>query len=160
MKEEKDSYQSGKNYALGRLNRRECSSSDIRKRLILRGIPSDVASQIVSDLAQASLLDDERFSRLLIRQQIRLGKGPRAILQKLKQNGISYASEQIKTLSLEMSEPSEQETARALVERKYPKAWTDRKEASKALQTLLRRGFSYSIAMDVLKQAREPFQQD
>jgi SOS response regulatory protein OraA/RecX len=88
---------------------------------------------------------------MLIRQQVNRSNGPRLIRQKLKAQGIDLSGEQLKEIASEVSDRSEVETARAFVERKYPKCWEDKKTAVRASQALLRRGFSYSIIQDVLR---------
>ena len=144
-------YKKGRTFALGRLNRRECSSEDIRKRLLEQGISSETTERIMADLSRSSLVSDERFSRMLIRQQATRSKGPRLIRQKLKEQGISLSTQQISEISAEATEKTELETARAFVERKYPTAFEDKKVAFKASQGLLRRGFSYDVIQQALR---------
>lgn len=146
-----DDYRIGKEFALQRLGRRECTAKDIERHLIRKGISEDTARQVVIELVAASYISDERFSKMLIREQIQRGKGPRAILQKLKEKGVRIELEQIKALSTEVSTVTELESARAILERKYPNAQSDRKAANRAFQALLRRGFSYTVIKDLLK---------
>lgn len=144
-------YKKGRAYALGRLNRRECSSEDLRKRLHDQDISPETTDLIIADLSRTSLVSDERFSRMLIRQQATRSKGPRFIRQKLKEQGISLSTQQISEISAEATDKTELETARAFVERKYPTAFEDKKVAFKASQGLLRRGFSYDVIQQALK---------
>jgi len=145
-----DDYQTAREYALQRLNRRECSSRDIEQRLVRKGISKDTVKKVVTELEEASLLSDARFSKMMIREQAARGKGPLVIRQKLKQNGIDLSVEQIKAISAEYGESKELEVARQMVARKYPNFATDKATMNRALQALLRRGFSFSDAKKLL----------
>ena len=147
---EKDIRAVAKDHALKRLNRRECSSRDIYLHLTKKGIPSDIASTVVEDLKKLNLINDERFAKLLTREQASRGKGPYVIRQKLKDKGITLDLGQMKILSEEVTNTTELDSAKNLVMRKYPEAWKDKKDTARALQTLLRRGFSYSVAREAL----------
>jgi regulatory protein len=149
--EEEPEYKRGRDYALRRLGRRECSADDLRRKIQQQGISGTIAEKIVENLLKNSLVSDERFSRMLIRQQVSRSNGPRLIRQKLKAQGIELDAEQVREISAEVSERSEVETAHAFVTRKYPQCWEDTKVASRASQALLRRGFSYSVIEDVLR---------
>jgi regulatory protein len=149
--EEDPEYKKGHEYALRRLGRRECSVDDLRRKILDQGISPAITEKIVENLVKNAWVSDERFSRMLIRQQVNRSNGPRLIRQKLKAQGIDLSGEQLKEIASEVSDRSEVETARAFVERKYPKCWEDKKTAVRASQALLRRGFSYSIIQDVLR---------
>jgi regulatory protein len=149
-------YKEARDFALRHLGRRECSTQSLRRRIVQHGTSSDVADVIVEDLAKISYVDDERFSKMLIRQQVSQLKGPRFIRQKLREQGINLSAAQVTAISSEVTDTTEVETARNLVERKYPKAWDDKKIAARASQALLRRGFSYDIISAVLRSRETP----
>jgi regulatory protein len=137
-----------RNHALRKLNRRECSSHEILTALLQKGVSTELASQVVQELTQSQLISDERFASMFVRYLIQQGKGPHLIRQKLKLKGIHLSLEQIKELSQDSSEMSEAEQARRIIERKYPKSNQDRAEKNRAIQALMRRGFSYSTIRD------------
>ena len=150
MTQENEIYRIGKEHALRRLGRRECSSRDILGHLIKKGIPEALAGEVVSELVSSSLISDARYARMLVREQAGRAKGPAAIRQKLREKGIQLELSEIKSLLSEVTEVSEVDMARALIERKYPNAQKDKVEARRAFQTLLRRGFSYEVIKEVL----------
>ena len=149
--EEDPEYNKGREYALRRLGRRECSVDDLRRKILERGISPAITEKIVENLLKNDWVSDERFSRMLIRQQVNRSNGPRLIRQKLKAQGIDLSVEQLKEISSEVADKGEVESARAFVERRYPKCWEDKKTAVRASQALLRRGFSYTTIQDVLR---------
>jgi regulatory protein len=147
---EEDFLTKARRHALNRMNRRECSSQDIYQFLIRKGIPSEIATQVVQDFKKNQFINDERFAKMLTRQQVARSKGPNYIRQKLRDKGIQLKPDQMNDLIEEVSETTELELARQLVLRKYPRAHLDRLEANRAFQALIRRGFSYSIAREAL----------
>lgn len=145
-----DDYRAGRDLALKRLGRRECTAKDIERHLLSKGVSTEVALRVVADLVSATYISDERYSKMLVREQAQRGKGPRVILQKLKEKGVKIELEQVKVLSQELGITSELEAARAILERKYPTALSDRKVANRAFQALLRRGFSYGVIRELI----------
>lgn len=143
-------YQIGKEYALQRLSRRECSSEDLRRKIVQRGISPETSEQIVKEMIRLSLVSDDRYARMLIRQQANSTKGPRFIRQKLKEQGIDLACSEISEISSSLSDKSEVETARKFVERRYPQFLEDKKVANRACQALQRRGFSFDTVRAAL----------
>lgn len=149
-----DEYKTGKEYALRRLGRRECSAQDLRRKIIEKGVSAQTADLIIEELIRKSLVSDERFARILIRGQAIRSKGIRFIRQKLKEQGISLSNELISEISCEATACSEVETARIFVERKYPTFNQDKKTAARATQALLRRGFSYDVISAALSKVK------
>ena len=146
-----DEYKTGKEYALRRLGKRECSSQDLRRKIIDKGISAETSALIVEELARKSLVSDERFARMLIRQQATKSKGARFISQKLKEQGIDLSNQVISEIASEVTACSEVETARNFVERKYPGFKEDKKTAARASQALQRRGFSFDVIAKALR---------
>ena len=156
---EKDIRVFARECALRRLDRRECSTQDVIRHLVQKEVPSDIALEVVSHLQTLNLISDERFARLLAREQALRGKGPHVVRQKLREKGIQLDLEKIKTLIEEVSLTDELTAARALLARKYPDAWQDKKQELKALQALVRRGYSFSVAREALA-SQEHFESD
>ncbi len=132
--------------ALRRLDRRECSTGDISQSLKRKGFSSDVISEVVQELVERKYIDDEKYARILVREQTLRGKGPNWIRMKLKTKGITTERRAVETLIETAANTSELEVAQGLVARRYPEAKSDPATGRKAIQTLLRRGFSYDIA--------------
>lgn len=148
MEDEADSFKRARQIALRRLERRECSSFDIQRHLVQKGVTSEIAAQVLSHLKELNLISDERFAKMLTREQAARGKGPYYIQQKLKEKGISFDLNQVKSLTEDVTETSELDAAKKLIERKYPQTWKDKQHV---IQGLIRRGFSYSVAREAAK---------
>lgn len=155
---EKNPYQVAKEYALRRVNRRECTSADVLKYLIKKNTDPEIASNVVNELISSNQINDERYTSLLVRHQMRQAKGPHVIRQKLRNQGIGIDVAKVSQLIEEHSEQTELETAKQWVERKYPSlahlselpVAEKQKQSSRAIQGLVRRGFSYSVAYDAV----------
>ncbi len=147
---ELDIYTFAKETAMKRLDRRECSSLEIHNYLIDKGVTEEVVTQVVEELKSREYIHDGRYARMYVRSQTLKSKGPHFIRQKLTEKGIRLELNEIKELSEEVSKISEAESAKLILERKYPNAQTDRKETQRAINGLLRRGFSYSVIQSLL----------
>ena len=144
--------------ALRRLNRREYSSGEVAKILKEKNFGSEVISTVIDELIEKNYLNDERYSKILIREQILRGKGPRWIQMKLTEKGIKLDPSTLEAFLQETANLSEIEMTQTLLLRRYPDAAKDPNVRRKAIQALLRRGFTYSTvlrALSVLKNSME-----
>jgi regulatory protein len=132
--------------SLKRLSVREYSVSELRRYLERKGAPRDTAREVVEELRARGQLSDERYSRVLTRHQAVRGKGPRYILMKLRQKGVSTDLQAARKLFTEVAPRSELEAARQLVELKYPGADRDPRVSQRAYRGLISRGFSSEVA--------------
>jgi regulatory protein len=147
---EKDPLAEARQIALHRLDRRECSTGDITQCLKRKKFPSDIITQVVSELVEKKYINNEKYARIVVREQALRGKGPNWIKMKLKEKGISTEREAIEVLMRDVADTSELNVARAVVSRRYPQVRENEVIAKKAIQALLRRGFSYGIAREAL----------
>ncbi len=136
--------------ALRRLDRRECSTGDIAQTLKRKGFSAQVIAETVQELVDQKLIDDQKYSRILVREQTLRGKGPNWIRMKLKAKGIATDRKEVEALIENAAETSELVVAAGVVARKYPLACADPAVARKAIQALLRRGFSYDVARQAI----------
>jgi regulatory protein len=143
-------YFQAKEQALRRLEKKEYSSREIYRYLKGKKHPDEVIERVVSELLRLDLISDERFTRMMVRYQAGRGKGSRYILQKLKEKGISVPLEQVEAIRSEVADSNELDTAKQVLERKYPDAWEDRSKSNRAFQGLIRRGFSFETAKAAL----------
>ena len=149
-------YSAARDFALRRLDRRECSSQDIYRHLLKKKVSPEVSSKVVSDLVVAGVINDERFAKMLTREQATRGKGPQLIRQKLRAKGISLSVEQIQAIRGEVTQISELDTALALLERKYDRESDNPNEIRRAFQALVRRGFSFALAQEAVRRWKKP----
>ena len=108
--------------------------------------------EIVEECANKNFVNDERFAEFKINAYLRAGKPKRYIEQKLKQKGID---EKTINIFFENNEYSEFDIALTFAKKKKigPYRESDEKRIEykqKDLGTLVRAGFSFDIAKDVL----------
>ena len=84
--------------ALRRLDRRECSTGDIAQALRRKGFSAEVIAETVQELVEQKLIDDQKYSRILVREQILRGKGPNWIRMKLRAKGIAAERREVEAL--------------------------------------------------------------
>ena len=138
--------------ALGMLTRREHSRQELERKLVQRGVEAGEASALVGRLAEAGWQDDARFAESLVRSRASSGYGPRYIEAELGTHGLGADAIDA---ALESFEGDWAEVAADLVRRRQPGALSDDRAAQrKALDLLLRRGFSMEQARDALR--RDP----
>ena len=137
--------------ALRKLARRERTTGEIREYLESREHPVDIIEETIALLVQRRYLDDRRYAEAFTRLQGSREKGPTVIRQKLKAKGILLGDSEISIIVEAAQGKSDLERAREIVEKRYPDFSTDLKVAQKAYLALVRRGFSYSIAREVVR---------
>ncbi len=148
--------------ALRALTRREYASLELIRFLVRKKISRDDAEQAVAQLVRERWIDDQRFSGMLARTLWARGKGPRFIVAQLARNGIRAKESEVlrwvgEAASLTGEPADEAAAAREIVRRRYPGASSDRKVARRAMQALLRRGFSFDVVRKVvLQEGKEP----
>ena len=133
--------------ALRYLSRREYGIEELRRKLLQRGMDSGIAEKVVSDLAAADLVSDQRFTEMYVRMRIRRLFGPLKIRGELRSRGIA-------DYLIAEAMPSEPETwfdtASQWVGKRSP---GDRDYAGrvKIYRSLLNRGFTHeqaNVALD------------
>lgn len=142
--------------ALRRIARKETSSQEMRRYLEKQKIPADEIESVIDRLISLNYLDDQRYTRALIRTLGRQGKGPLQLVQKLRMKGIDLSLNEVnQLLKEELEEWNEVALAQQLVQRRYPKAFEDSKIYRRAFQALIRRGFSTEVIQKCLKPVDE-----
>lgn len=115
------------------------------------------ADEIVDECCNKNFVSDERFAEFKVSSYLRAGKPKRYIEQKLKQKGIDN-----KTIEkiFDNTEYNEQDVALNFAKKKkigrFREDLDKRKEFyQKDLATLVRAGFSFDIAKDILDNSEE-----
>jgi len=147
---ELETYRKGRDLALRRLSCREQSVLELHSYLKQKGFSHEVCERVLKELMDQGYVSDERYTRMMARDQVRKGKGPRYVSEKLRQKGIQMEPGAVRTLLIEVDGFDELDAARKIVERRYPNVTQDRAEANRAFQALVRRGFSFDIARKVV----------
>jgi regulatory protein len=144
-----------KDRALRLLGVRWRSAGELRRRLALAGFPPDEVEVALSELERAGLVDDERFARELVRDQVgRRMSGSRAIRAALRQKDVPAAVAE--AALAEAGDDAQQ--ARALAESRARRMRGLPPEAAyrRLYGMLLRRGHSPGIAREACREALAP----
>lgn len=145
--------------ALGLLDQRARSRSELRERLLKAEFEPQLVDEVVNDLAASGLVNDAQFASEWVRQRAaRRGKSARALDMELRDKGVEGAD---RAAALEqISDADEERTARAVAEkaaRKVNSAPADRAEYDKHLRrivgALARRGFNQGMALRIGREA-------
>jgi SOS response regulatory protein OraA/RecX len=134
---------SPRSIAIARLSAREDSAAGMRAHLVRKGVDEREAEETIADLVASGLVDDSRFTRALARELSIAGKGPLALVARLRKKGIELGLSEARRLLGDVSDRDENTDLRRLLERRYPAALTgDLRELRRAWAACLRRGFT------------------
>jgi regulatory protein len=142
-------------YALGALARRMRSVRDLRRLMLARAEPGDAGERameaVVLRLKELNYLSDTRFAADYTRLRKENEKfGRRRVQQDLMQKGIPQ-NLVASTLATAYDDVDELALAREYVARKRMKQPADQKETARAMNRLLRAGFSSNAIFKLLR---------
>lgn len=137
--------------ALRVLGYRDRSTRELEKRLVDDGYPTGIARELTVRLTTLGLLDDERFAHSWARTRAAAGFGSARIGRELKDKGLPPATIDA-ALAAAFEEADEVERARAVLGNRTP---ASRSEREKLVQKLVRRGFSFGVALKAVPGVEE-----
>jgi regulatory protein len=127
--------------------------AELAEQLTKRGYPDDVSGQVLDRLADVGLIDDVDFAEQWVRsRRLNAGKGKRALAAELRTKGVDG---DVITATLEsIDADAERERAEQLVQAKLRREALAGDDDAKVLRRLVamlaRRGYSQSMAFDVV----------
>lgn len=124
--------------AVGLLQRREHSQSELRRKLKQRGAEAADIDAALDRLADSGLQDQQRFADSLVRQRITAGYGPHYIRAQLATHRLDDATIEA---AIAAAAPDWPELALDLVTRRFPNGLDDPADRRRAAALLQRRGF-------------------
>ena len=137
------------------LTARARTRAELAGQLTKRGYPDDVSAQVLDRLAAVGLVDDADFAEQWVRsRRLNAGKGKRALAAELRTKGVD--NEVITAALADIDAGAERERAEQLVDDKLRRerlADDDAKLARRLVGMLARRGYSQTMAFDVVKVA-------
>jgi regulatory protein len=133
------------------LNRRERTELELRGLLAEKRVAPEDAAVVLGELLEGGFVDDARFARQYAEDRRRLDAwGSERIERRLRELGV--AREHIAAaLEREDEEPSELESALAILRRRFPDPPQTTRERDRALGMLVRKGYSLELAYDALR---------
>ena len=137
------------------LTARARTRAELAGQLTKRGYPDDVSDQVLDRLADVGLVDDADFAEQWVRsRRVNAGKGKRALAAELRTKGVD--NEVITEALADIDAGAERERAEQLVDDKLRRERLtddDAKLARRLVGMLARRGYSQTMAFDVVKVA-------
>lgn len=149
-----DTRERARESALRLLAVRARSRGELLGRLERKGYESGLAVEVVDALEAVGLIDDREFGRLWAEERMRLRPvGPRRLEHELIAKGVPRLVID-EVVAEAFREAPEIEVARRAVARRVSRAGgrPDAKELARIRSFLLRRGFSYEVAREVLEE--------
>ena len=139
--------------ALNYLSYQARTAEEVRRKLRTKDFSADVVEDAVAHLETYGYLNDEAYARAYTRGRFAgRGYGPQRLRMELRKRGV--ASETIETV---LDELEEAEDVSATAEHHARKRWEalaresdPRKRMKKTIDFLVRRGFSYGLAREVV----------
>lgn len=127
------------------------SEHEVKKKLLDKGYGESVVLEAIQKLSKLGFLNDETYSKALLESKKRFQKkGPYAIKEDLRKKGIdkSLQDKVLGTFSYDEQKQLATQLAEKTVKLNSKKTPTQIKQ--KIQETLLRKGYSFSIVEDVL----------
>jgi len=136
------------------LTARARTRAELEGQLAKRGYPDEVSERVLDRLAEVGLVDDAGFAEQWIRsRRVNAGKGKRALAAELRSKGVD--DEVIAAALADIDAGAERQRAEQLVRDKLRREKLggddDAKVARRLVGMLARRGYSQSLAFDVVK---------
>jgi regulatory protein len=146
-----------KNIAINYLSYRPRSSKEVIFHLTKKGFERECAESVTRHLQTVKMIDDNQFARTFVRDRLKRKPTGQALLrQQLLTKGISPAAAD-KVLTELVTPQSQQTSALQAAKRKIQltqhltKKIDVEKQKKRILDFLLRRGFSYEIALKTIR---------
>lgn len=140
-----------RSYAFAVLTRKEYSKQDLIEKLALYAEHRDEVLELVEELARENYQSDQRVAEMVVRSQIRKGKGPNRIKLALNAKKIDKALAQN-----DMQDIDWYEQAYQLKVKKYGiEVATDPKLKAKQIRFLQYRGFEMDAIMKAIRKKPE-----
>ncbi len=138
------------------LTARARTRDELARQLLKRGYPDGVSRRVLDRLAEVGLVDDADFAEQWVRsRRVNAGKGKRALAAELRTKGVE--DEVITAALADIDAGAERQRAEQLVADKLRRERLDDADDTKLARRLVgmlaRRGYSQSMAFDVVKVA-------
>lgn len=151
---EADPATAARNIVLRRLTRAPQTRAQLAEALAAKGIPDDVAEQVLNRMTDVGLINDAEFAALYVRsRRASRGLAPRVLAQELRQKGV--ADELIAAEVGEITHEDDRALAESLVARKLSSTGNLEPDvrARRLASMLIRKGFGPGMAFDVVRAA-------
>lgn len=142
--------------AFALLARREWSRHTLQDKLLQTGADPDEVAELLTELAASSYQSDGRMAQMLVREQVRKGRGPMRIRQELQKHKLGEQPEASQEASESMAEIDFLAQARALRARKFGDTLPDDpREKARQYRYLQYRGYDATTCSKALQLPRD-----
>jgi regulatory protein len=143
----------GRLVAADLLSRRAWTQAELVRRLIRRGAPPDVAATVVTDLVRRGHVDDAALAQHFAQTRAARGYGVARIAADLRARGV--AADLVTAAVTDLDPALHLDRARAIARRRLPALarLAPERAAVRLRDHLLRRGFSASVVIRVVREA-------
>src|SRR6476469_10900149 len=142
-----------RNLCLRLLTARARTRAELEGQLAKRGYPDELSQRVLDRLAHVGLVDDVDFAEQWVRsRRVNAGKGKRALAAELRTKGVD--DDVIAAALADIDAGAERQRAEQLVRDKLRREKLgddDTKVARRLVGMLARRGYSQTMAFDVVK---------
>lgn len=136
-----------RSYAFATLTRREYSKKDLIEKLCQHAVSREEVIELVDELSRERYQSDQRVAEMVVRSQLRQGKGPNRIKQALSAKSVDSS-----LAKPDMEEIDWYAEAYALKVKKYgTEVATDPKLKAKQIRFLQYRGFDMDCIMKAIR---------
>jgi len=142
------------------LGHRDRTVAELRRYLVGKGIPEEIAEEAVEELIEQGYVDDARFARQFAEDRRRLDSwGSERIERRLRELGIGreHIASALRSLAEAAAAgedeglPGELDAAVTLLRRRFPAPPESDRDREKALGLLVRRGYDLELAYDAVR---------
>ncbi|HET6232445.1 MAG TPA: regulatory protein RecX [Longimicrobiaceae bacterium] len=140
------------------LSFRPRTAAELRRRLVEKGYPAEVAETCVASLGDHGLVNDASFAEVFVRDRVRLRpKGRRVLAQELRMKGVdAETADTVIDDVMERESSSDTDLARAAAAKWRPRAGEDAQRARRRLHGFLaRRGFTGDAVRTVMDEVMD-----
>jgi regulatory protein len=131
------------------LGHRDRTVAELRRHLLAKGVPEEVAGSAIEELAEQGYVDDARFARQFAEDRRHLDAwGSERIERRLRELGVGR--EHV-AAALEVTAGTEMDAAVELLRRRFPAAPETDRDRDRALGLLVRRGYDLELAYDAIR---------
>lgn len=152
--EGRDEEEAAREIVLRQLALQPRSKAELERTLRRRGVPDEVAEQVLGRFSEVGLIDDAAFAQAWVETR-HSGRGlaRRALAHELRRRGVG--DQDIGHAVGQVSDDTELATARALVARRLPATRRLRPHVRirRLLNLLARKGYSSAVAVQVVREA-------
>lgn len=144
-----------RHYALRLLAKREYFESEMKQRLVRKGVDEQVAEKVVRVLVEQNLLSDRRYAEAYLRSRVRRGEAPWLAAMRARKKGVK--PEAVEEALLAYADYDARSAIQALLHKKDPggQRHAQEKVRMRLIRYLQGKGFDLPTILDAMQLREE-----